>query len=158
MEDLKNLTKEQKEEILQNIEEEEENLGKNVTKVESIHTLSKKSGDEIILPSAEELVAKASASLFYTRDQIKDRMMSMSKKEIIRSVVAFLSLPEDGIPVLLKAQSEKQLFMMGQRAIQDIFVVMYHVATKAALEERIRKELEAKESTTSEETVSNESD
>ena len=43
MEDLKNLTKEQKEEILQNIEEEEENLGKNVTKVESIHTLSKKS-------------------------------------------------------------------------------------------------------------------
>ena len=85
-------------------------------------------------------------------------MMSMSKKEIIRSVVAFLSLPEDGIPVLLKAQSEKQLFMMGQRAIQDIFVVMYHVATKAALEERIRKELEAKESTTSEETVSNESD
>ncbi len=129
MEDLKNLSQEQKEKILKEVN----------TEVTSIKDMEQKTGQQIVVPDAEKLVMMASTSLVRCRKRAKELMMKMSKRELVRAVTAFLDLPQDGLPVYLKTEDEKLLFATGQRAISDRYIIVYHHTMKLVAEERLRK-------------------
>lgn len=147
MKDLKSLTKEEKEEIVNQLN----------TEVTSIKDMEEKSGTTIKVPEAEKLVSMASTSLIRCKQRAKELMKDMSKREIIRAVTAFLDLPQDGLPVYLKSEQEKLLFATGQRAISDRFIIVYHHTMKLVAEERMKNQLQEeqqqKEASNGEETV-----
>jgi len=96
------------------------------TEVTSIAKEEEKTGKKINVPKPEELVAKASQSLFGCRRTIEQMMLKMSKRQIIRSVNAILDLPADGLPVKLKSKEEKLMYAIGQRAMSDRFIIIQH--------------------------------
>lgn len=117
-----------------------------VTEVTSIKKEELKSGIKMEAPTAEKLVAMASASLIKRKKDAQILMTRMSKKQIMRSVLAFLDLPTDGVPVYLKEQTEKLLFATGQRAIQDRFIIIQHHINQEISKQRLaaKQQTEAK--------------
>ncbi len=128
-EELKNLTPEQKEDILKQVN----------TEVTSLKDIENKTGKQIALPDAEKMVSMASMSLLRCRKRAKELMLGMKKRELVRAVTAFLDLPQDGLPVYLKSDAEKLLFATGQRAISDRYIIVYHHTMKLVAEERLKK-------------------
>lgn len=135
---MEKLTQEQKQKIVNEVNAE----------VTSIAQEEKRTGTTIPVPSAERLVALASANLLNMRRAANSLMPTMSKKQLIRAVNAILDLPADGVPVFLKTDEEKKLFAVGQRAISDRYVIITHHIKNAIAEDRMSKlkEQEAKQS------------
>lgn len=126
---LKNLTEEQKQKIVKEVN----------TELTSIAQEEKRTGVTIPVPKEDRLVALASASLLNMRKTANALMPTMSKKQLIRAVNAILDLPTDGVPVFLKTEEEKKLFAVGQRAISDRYVIITHHIKNAIAEDRINK-------------------
>lgn len=97
-----------------------------VTEVTSIADEEKKTGQKINIPSPEELVARASASLLTHRRYIEPIFGELSKKATLRVLYALFDVPQDGVPVKFKSEQEKQAFYIGQNMIRDIFLIMQH--------------------------------
>jgi hypothetical protein len=97
-----------------------------LTEVTSIADEEKKTGEKIRVPSPEELVARASASLFQNKRLIGPIFGQLSKKATLRALNAIFSLPEDGVRVDFKSQAEEAAFAIGQAMTRDIFLIMQH--------------------------------
>lgn len=130
MQNLKELTTEQKENIVKEVN----------TEVMSIADEEKRLGRPIEVPKGEELVQKASASFIIQRKVANNLMHKMSKRSLIRAVNAILDLPTQDLPVLLKKNEEKQLFAAGQRIITDRYIILTHHIKKLVEEQKQQKE------------------
>lgn len=141
LETMKNLTTEQKQAILDEANTPEApRAGEVVTEVTSLAKEEERTGVKVEVPTAEKLVARASFSLFSQRKKAAELLGTMSKKQIIRAVTAFLDLPTEGLPVFLKDDKEKLLFAVGQRAIQDRFIIIQHHINQQIALERIKQQ------------------
>lgn len=115
------------------------------TEVTSIAMEEAKTGQKIKMPSAEDLVQRASLSLVQSLQQIdllistRDPIRKLSNKGIKRALLAGLQLPIDGVPVALKKNQEKHLFGLIQRIISDRFIILQH-----HISQEIKKERESK--------------
>jgi len=138
--ELKSLSDEQKQKLVKEIN----------TELTSVADEERKTGKKIDVPSAENLVAIASASLIRQRKLMSNLMPTMSKRALIRAFTAIMDLPTDGVPVFLKDDEEKKLFAFGQRAISDRYVIITHHIKKAIAEDRLRKLEEAEKAKQSE--------
>jgi len=147
MDNLKNLSLEEKQKVLDEVKKEEDNekRGGVVTEVTSIAKEEERTGQKIEVPTAERLVALAGVSLIKKQQEAHQLMSVMSKKQIIRAVNAFLALPQEGLPVYLKDKKEKQLFMVGQRAIQDRFTIILHHINEEIAQQKLKQQEKANE-------------
>lgn len=142
MQDLKNLSLEEKQKILDEVNKEEDNEVKHkvVTEVTSIAKEEARTGKKIEVPAADQLVAMAGISLIKRQQEASQLMYTMSKKQIIRAVNAFLALPQEGLPVHLKDKKEVQLFSVGQRAIQDRFTIILHHINQEIAQSKLKQQ------------------
>jgi hypothetical protein len=126
-----------------------------VTRVTSIAKEEELTGEKIELPSAEKLVANASAALYQTRKGLAQVFSKMSKKQTIRAITAIFSLPEDNIPVGLKTDEEKMAYALAQRHMMSRFLIMQkHVADEVKRrksEEELAKQTSSEESNNTQE-------
>ena len=112
------------------------------TRVTSVAKEEERTGKKIEVPTAEKLVANASIAILQTRKGLHQQFAKMSKKAMLRAVVAIFSLPENDLPVQLKTDEEKVAYALAQRHMMARFTVMQ----KAVLDEhRERKEKLEKE-------------
>ena len=130
MSNLKNLTEEQKLNIVKELN----------TEVTSIAQEEAKTGQKINIPGAEKLVESMAIDLMRCRREIANLLPTMSKKSIQRATLAYLDLPQDQLPVLLKTEEEKKLFAYGQRAITARMVIVQHHVNKLALEAKLKQQ------------------
>lgn len=135
MRDLKNLSQEEKQKLVDQIN----------TEVISVASEEKRTGVKIPVPAVDELVAKASVSLIQQRRVANQLMPAMSKRALIRAFNAILDLPTDGVPVFLKGDDEKQLFAAGQKAIFDRYVILSHYIKQEALKDKQQAEVSSNE-------------
>jgi hypothetical protein len=103
-----------------------------LTEVTSIRQEELKTGKQIPVPNAEKLVMNAIIGI----EIVYSLLSEMSKKQIIRAVVASLDLPQDKVPVFLKQEKEVALFGVLQQAGQQKFIVINHHVNQLIKEER----------------------
>lgn len=104
-----------------------------VTEVTSVAKEQEKTGQKIELPSAEELVARATASyhrnITMLTNLVKARnggSYQISRKGMNRILSAIIQMPTDGLPVGLQGDEEKMAFTLGQRVLMDRYVITHH--------------------------------
>jgi hypothetical protein len=121
-----------------------------VTQVTSLAQEEQRTGVKANVPSAEELVTRASSSIIVNSKRLNDliegkgssQKYKISRGGMNRVLLAILNLPTEGLPVNLKTNEEKLAFAIGQRLISDRFVLtQYHIS------EEYRKQREAREKT-----------
>jgi hypothetical protein len=101
------------------------------TQVTSIAEEERKTGQKIEVPKPEELVARASSNLI-ANQQIINNLINrknggtyvISRKGMNRVLNAILSLPQEGLPVVLQGQEEQAAFAIGQNMIREMFIIM----------------------------------
>lgn len=133
MNKLENLTLEEKQDIVKEVNAE----------VTSIAKEEERTGQKINLPSGEQLIQRMSMELIRCRREINNLLPSMSKKDIQRATLAYLDLPTGEVPVYLKSPESQRLFAFGQRAIMARMVIVQYEANKLALEARSKKQQES---------------
>lgn len=105
------------------------------TEVTSVAQEELKSGQQIPVPSADELYARATTSFIrnikFLNDLINGRngpSYKISRKGMNRVLNSILQLPMDGLPVTLQGKEEKAAFALGQRLIADRYLIThYHI-------------------------------
>lgn len=104
-----------------------------LTEVTSVAKEQEKTGQKIELPSAEELVARATASyhrnITMLTNLVKARnggSYQISRKGMNRILSAIIQMPSDGLPVGLQGEEEKLAFTLGQRVLMDRYVITHH--------------------------------
>lgn len=108
------------------------------TEVTSIAKEEARTGQEVKVPSVEELVSKAQMSFIINRKKFGDVFAKLSARGKNRVMSAVLDLPMDGLPVYLKGDIEKLGFALGQRIISDRFLITQHHINEEV--KRIREE------------------
>lgn len=118
------------------------------TEVTSVAREEAATGQQIKVPSAEELYTNASMSFIRNMKHINDLISAregtgykISRKGMNRVLNAILQLPMDGLPVTLQGKDEKAAFMLGQRVIADRFII----TQKHIIDERKRLQKEAED-------------
>lgn len=103
------------------------------TEVTSIQQEEEKTGQQIKVPSPEELVARASSSMIVNKKLLNELVSGktgnkykVSRKSLCRILLSILDLPTGGLPVNLKSQEEKLGFALGQKMIADRFILTQH--------------------------------
>lgn len=104
-----------------------------VTEVTSVAKEQEKTGQKIEVPSAEELVARATASyhrnITMLTNMVKARnggSYQISRKGMNRVLSAIIQMPTDGLPVGLQGDEEKMAFTLGQRVLMDRYIITHH--------------------------------
>lgn len=104
-----------------------------LTEVTSVAKEQEKTGQKIDLPSAEELVARATASyhrnITMLTNLVKARnggSYQISRKGMNRVLSAIIQMPTDGLPVGLQGDEEKMAFTLGQRVLMDRYIITHH--------------------------------
>ncbi len=128
-----------------------------VTQVTSISQEEKKTGVKAEMPSAEELVTRASSSIIINTKRLSDIINGkaqgnkyvVSRKGMNRVLLAILNLPTEGIPVNLSSNEEKLAFALGQRLIADRFILTQHHISQEIARQR-EEEAQAKTETKTE--------
>ena len=103
------------------------------TQVTSIIEEEEKSGQKIAVPSAEELVARASSSMIVSKQHLNNLVNQrngakfvLNRRAMNRILLSILDLPTGGLPVSLRNEEEKLAFALGQKMIADRFILMQH--------------------------------
>lgn len=113
------------------------------TEVTSIAKEEIKNSTNIKTPSQEELVARASVSLISNLRQLEKILISpknISKRGIVRAVIAGLNLPTGGLPVKLQSHGEKLVFGTIQRIIADRFLItQHHIAKEMKIIKKLKE-------------------
>lgn len=151
MQDLKNLSPEEKQKLLDEVNGEvvaETPVEGEVTKIETLAGEEKKTGKKIEMPTAEQLVSIVSANLIKNRKDINNMLWDMSKKQVIRTVMALLDIPQAQMPVYLKTEEEKIVFAIGQKALYNKFTIIQHSINQEIAKDRLKKQQEAKNNST----------
>ena len=102
-----------------------------LTEVTSIAKEEEKTGQKIEMPSAEELVARASSSVIANL-QTLNKLINMkqgsgyaiSRKGMNRLMLSIFDLPTEGQQVKLQGREEKYAFFVGQNLMRSLFVLM----------------------------------
>lgn len=115
-----------------------------LTEVTSIAKEEAKTGQEVKVPSVEELVSRAQMSFIINKKKFSEVFNSLSGRGKNRVMASVLDLPMDGLPVYLKGDAEKLGFALGQRILSDRFLITQHHINEEV--KRIREEKEAKKS------------
>ncbi len=122
------------------------------TEVTSIAQEEERTGQQVNIPSAEELVARANVSYIQNLQMISQLInmregsgYKISRKGMNRLFLSVLSLPMDDQRVTLQGDAEKAGFGIGQRLIADRFLLTQH-----HISEEIKRRREAAEATTTE--------
>ena len=117
------------------------------TEVTSIAKEQAKTGEQIKVPSAEELVARATASyhrnIMMLSNLVKARnggSYQISRKGMNRVISAILQMPTDDLPVTLQGEEEKLAFHLGQKVLMDRYVITHHHIVEE--QKRVKKERE----------------
>lgn len=142
-EELKNLTEDKKEEILKEVN----------TELTSIADHEQKTGQKVAIPSAEIMARNAAIDFIKCKKEIKNLLIGMKHREIVRAVMAFIDLPQEKLSVKLISEDEKLLFAWGQRAINNRYTITYNEVNKLIMQERLKKQQQEKDKQ-NEETVS----
>lgn len=116
------------------------------TEVTSIAQEEAKTGQKIPIPNAEELVSRASVSLFRNLQDLNTLITSrtggdykISRKGMNRVLNSVLNLPTEDIPVKLQTKEEKLAFALGQRIIADRMVIIQHYINEEVKKAREQK-------------------
>lgn len=116
-----------------------------VTEVTSIAKEEEKTGQKIDVPSAEELVARASSSVIANLQALRriiharqGNSYAVSRKGMNRIMEAIFDLPTEGQTVMLQGKDEKMAFILGQNLMRNMFILTQH-----HINEEIRKRKEA---------------
>jgi len=112
------------------------------TEVTSIAKEEARTGQEVKVPSVEELVSRAQMSFIINRKKFGDVFAKLSSRGKNRVMSSVLDLPMDGLPVYLKGDVEKLGFALGQRILSDRFLITQHHINEEV--KRIREEKAAK--------------
>jgi hypothetical protein len=125
-----------------------------VTEVTSIAKEEEKTGQKIDVPSAEELVARASSSVIANLQALRRIIharqgtgYTVSRKGMNRIMEAIFDLPTEGQTVMLQGKDEKMAFILGQNLMRNMFILTQH-----HINEEIRKRKEAELNQKQEET------
>lgn len=113
-----------------------EKKGKETSQVTSLAQEEQATGKKIEMPTPEELVNRASASLLTKLTQLEAVFAKLSSRGKTRVMTAILNLPMDGVPVHLQNEQEKVAFALGQRVIGDRFVIIQHHINMQIQEQR----------------------
>lgn len=104
-----------------------------VTEVTSLAKEEAKTGQKVQMPSAEELVARATSSyhrnITMLTNLVKARnggSYQISRKGMNRVMSAIIQMPTDGMPVGLQGDEEKMAFTLGQRVLMDRYIITHH--------------------------------
>ena len=128
---------------LEETQKEQNMQGEVKTEVTSIAKEEEKTGEKIPIPDPETLFSRANASFINHFNTFVSLLPKLSAKQKIRVITAVLSLPEDGVPVLLKTDIEKYAYAMGQRAKLDQFTIFqYHIHKEASKAREKKKSTE----------------
>lgn len=132
------------------------------TEVTSIVEEEERTGQKIEIPSADELVARASSSMIINRKHLGDIIskrngtkFNLNRKAMTRVMMSILDLPTGNLPVHLKTEEEKLAFALGQRMISDRFIIMQHHISEEMKKRAKKLQESAVESKDSPEDVSN---
>ena len=132
--------------------------GEVLTEVTSIAQEEERTGKKIEMPSAEELVARAASDIIVSQQQLNmlinqkngGTKYNISRKGMNRVLNAILSLPEDEIPVRLQKKEEKIAFILGQKIIRDLFLLIQDDISKKIRAKREEEAAKANETKTEE--------
>jgi len=123
------------------------------TEVTSIAKEEARTGKKIELPNAEELVTRASQSLFVCRKKMEQLMIKMPKRQVVRAMNGVFDLPTGGLPVNLTKDEEKLLYAIGQRAMSDRFIIIQHHINEEMQKEKEKLEKAKKKAKTKKKTT-----
>ena len=112
------------------------------TEVTSVAQEELRTGIKIDVPSAEELVARASSAFIRNRQAFNNEFAQLSARGKQRVMNSVLDLPVDGVPVYLNGEVEKLAFALGQRVISDRFIITQHHIMQEVKKQRAAKEAE----------------
>lgn len=144
---------------VQDVQVKAAQTGEVLTEVTSIAKEEERTGIKQEMPSAEELVTRASTSTIVNTKKLADlifgkaqggRDYKISRKGMNRVLLSILSLPTEGIPVNLTTNEEKLAFALGQRLISDRFILMQDHISK-----ELRRQAELKSGQTTAQTEQN---
>ena len=98
-----------------------------VTEVTSVAQEEEKTGQKIDIPSAEELVARASSAVIANLQAWRKLVHAknggqyvISRKGMNRITEAIFDLPTEGQRVMLQGREEKHAFFIGQNLMRPI--------------------------------------
>lgn len=120
-----------------------------LTEVTSIAQEEQKTGVRQEMPTAEELVARASTSMIVNMKKVEQlifgkgqagRDYKISRKGMNRVLLSILSLPTGGVPVTLQTNEEKLAFALGQRLISDRFILMQDHISKTIRQQALQNQ------------------
>jgi len=106
------------------------------TQVTSIAQEEQKTGQQVKVPSIEELVANASSSYFNSMVHFEQVFTKLSARAKTRVAVAVLQLPEEKVPVKMKTDEERLAFGLGQRALANRFLLTQYYINRQVEEQR----------------------
>lgn len=115
------------------------------TELVSIASEEERTGQTINIPKGSQLVQVMAMELIRCKRAISQLLPEMSKRDIHRSVLGFLDLPTEGIPVYLKSEQSKMLYALGQRAINARFVIVKHHTDELIKEAKLKKQQQESE-------------
>lgn len=122
------------------------------TEVTTIKEQEEKSGQKINVPSAEELIARASSSMIVNKKMLNDLVCRktgnkylISRKAMNRILMSILDLPTGGLPVALKTQEEKLAFGLGQKMIADRFILTQHHIAEEMKKQKLKEQEQSEE-------------
>lgn len=119
-----------------------------LTEVTSVAREEQATGQQIKLPTVEELYSKATLSFVRNLKHLNDIIngkngpsYKISRKGMNRILNSILQLPMDNMPVMLQGDDEKAAFALGQRIIADRYLITHH----HILEEKKRLQKQAEQ-------------
>lgn len=97
-----------------------------LTEVTTIAEEEARTGQKVPLPSPQELISRASASMITDRKHLSGVLPKLGKNALKRIILAALELPTAGIPVKLVSDEEKGAYLLAQRIINNRFTITYY--------------------------------
>ncbi len=143
MEEIKNLTEDQKQTIVEDLNKEASETGDMIT-ASSIADLEDQQKTTIEMPNPDQLAARCYAAMMKDSRRVRNLLLGMSKRGIVRSVMAMLDFPHDKQKSNFQTQDEAELYVLGQNIQNNKMIVMHHHAKKS-LEKRNQEKEEKNE-------------
>lgn len=119
--------------LLENSDTLQDVHNKVLTEVTSVAREEQLTGQQIKIPTAEELYSRATLSFVRNLKHLSDLIngkngpsYKISRKGMNRILNAVLQLPMDNLPVMLQGDDEKAAFALGQRIIADRYIITHH--------------------------------
>ena len=130
-----------------------------LTETTSVAQQEELTGQKMNVPSADELVKRASSAFIRNKKMFTNAFAKLSARSKTRVMNAVLDLPVDGVPVYLKTEEEKIAFAVGQRCISDRFIITQHYineeVSKARAAQKEKAEKDPQDTTVAEKTLDN---